>query len=138
MIRKTKALFTDVVTQTGVADPIAISKSTNEKGIKIMRSVADDLDLAKLLEHMVSKFLLVMVQGGTGTKSMGFGFEDVFKDLNTYIEEGVDSPNFKYPDFMKDFHSQVLSKHSEITVSLDGGANTVTTCVYRYWRSHQR
>ena len=34
---KLKALFTDVVTQTGVADPIAISKSTKEKGIKIMR-----------------------------------------------------------------------------------------------------
>ena len=42
---------------------------------------------------------------------MGFGFEgQVFKDLNTYIEEGVDSEKFKYPDFMKDFHSQGVIK----------------------------
>ena len=31
---------------------------------------------------------------------------------------------------MKDFHSQVLSKHSEITVSLDGGANTRRPLVF--------
>ena len=129
---KLKALFTDVVTQTGVADPIAISKSTNEKGIKIMRSVADDLDLAKLSGTYGFKVSAGNgSRGGTGTKSMGFGFEgQVFKDLNTYIEEGIDSPNFKYPDFMKDFHSQVLSKHSEITVSLDGGANTRRPLVF--------
>ena len=129
---KLKALFTDVVTQTGVADPIAISKSTKEKGIKIMRSVADDLDLAKLSGTYGFKISAGNgSRGGTGTKSMGFGFEgQVFKDLNTYIEEGIDSPNFKYPDFMKDFHSQVLSKHSEITVSLDGGANTRRPLVF--------
>ena len=129
---KLKALFTDIVTQTGVADPIAISKSTKEKGIKIMRSVADDLDLAKLSGTYGFKISAGNgSRGGTGTKSMGFGFEgQVFKDLNTYIEEGIDSPNFKYPDFMKDFHSQVLSKHSEITVSLDGGANTRRPLVF--------
>ena len=31
---------------------------------------------------------------------------------------------------MKDFHSQLLSKHSEITVSLDGGANTRRPLVF--------
>ena len=97
-----------------------------------MRSVADDLDLAKLSGTYGFKISAGNgSRGGTGTKSMGFGFEgQVFKDLNTYIEEGIDSPNFKYPDFMKDFHSQVLSKHSEITVSLDGGANTRRPLVF--------
>mgnify|MGYP005670284529 CR=1 FL=1 len=69
---KLKALFTDVVTQTGVADPIAISKSTKEKGIKIMRSVADDLDLAKLSGTYGFKISAGNgSRGGTGTKSMG-------------------------------------------------------------------
>ena len=61
---------------------------------------------------------------------MGFGFEGHVFKTSILILKKVLIQNFKYPDFMKDFHSQVLSKHSEITVSLDGGANTRRPLVF--------
>ena len=127
-----KALFTDVVTQSGVGDPIAISKNPKEKGIKIVRSVADDLNLASLSKKYGFKISAGNgSRGGTGTKSMGFGFEgQVFKDIETYIAEGEDSVNFKYPDFMKALHDTILSKHSEVSVTLDGGKNTRRPLVF--------
>ena len=45
-------------------------------------------------------------------------------NVSLNIEEGETSANFKYPDFMKKFHKDVLSKHENIQVVLAGGANT--------------
>ena len=60
-----------------------------EVGIKIMRSVADDLDLAKLSGTYGFKISAGNgSRGGTGTKSMGFGFEgQVFKDLKLILKK---------------------------------------------------
>jgi len=127
-----KALFTDIVTQSGVADPIAISKSKKEKGIKVVRSVADDLNLPALSAKYGFKITAGNgSRGGTGSKSQGFGFEgQVTKDIETYIAEGIDSPNFKYPEFMKELHDTILSKHTDIQVKLEGGANTRRPLVF--------
>ena len=62
---------------------------------------------------------------------MGFGFESqVTKDIETYINEGEDSPNFTYPEFMKELHNSILSKHTDVQVKLEGGANTRRPLVF--------
>lgn len=129
---KLKSLYKDIVKATGMQDPIALSKKNNEKGIKVARSVADDLNLKKLSrEYGFNLSAGNGSRGGGGSKSMGFGFEgQVFKDINTYIEEGEDSKNFKFPDFIKEIHSEILSKHSDISVTLDGGRNTRRPLVF--------
>jgi hypothetical protein len=109
----------------GIGDPIAISKNPKEKGIKVHRQVADDFDLKSLgKKHGFSLTAGNGSRGGTGSKSMGFGFEgQIFKDIEEYIKNG-ESAEFTYPDFMKEFHTEVLGKHKEISVTLDGGKNT--------------
>ena len=127
-----KALFVDITKSTGVGDPIAFSKNPKEKGIKVLRSVADELNLPALGKKYGFKLSAGNgSRGGTGTKSMGFGFESqVTKDIETYINEGEDSPNFTYPEFMKELHNSILSKHTDIQVKLEGGANTRRPLVF--------
>ena len=127
-----KSLFADIIAKVGVPDPIAISKSPKEKGIKVMRSVADDLNLSALSKKYGFKITAGNgSRGGTGSKSMGFGFEgQVARDIKTYIDEGEDSPNFTYPEFIKELHDTILSKHTEIQVELEGGANTRRPLVF--------
>ena len=44
-----KGLLSDVLSKSGgMPDPIAISKSTKEKGVKVHRAVADDINLPAL------------------------------------------------------------------------------------------
>ena len=107
-----KGLFDEIVAGAGgMPDPIALQAST-PKNIKVSRSVADNFNLPALSKKY-------------GFKSTGFAFEgEVTKDIETYIEEGETSVNFKYPDFMKELHKDVLSKHEDIQVVLAGGANT--------------
>ena len=45
---KLKELLAFVKKETGATDPLALSPSTKEKGIKVQRAVAVDLDLKKL------------------------------------------------------------------------------------------
>ncbi len=127
-----KGLFSDIVKQSGVNDPIAISKNSKESGVKVMRSVADDFNLPSLSKKYNLKISAGNgSRGGTGSKSMGFGFEgQVTQDIETYIAEGEDSPNFKYPEFMKELHDDILSKHEVIQVKLEGGANTRRPLVF--------
>ena len=128
-----KALLKDVLSKSdGMADPIAISKNPKEKVVKIHRLVADNLNLPALSKKYGIKVSAGNgSRGGTGTKSQGFGFEgQVTKDIETYIAEGVDSPNFTYPEFIKELHNTVLSKHSDIQVKLEGGANTRRPLVF--------
>ena len=69
-----KALFVDITKSTGVGDPIAFSKNPKEKGIKVLRSVADELNLPALGKKYGFKLSAGNgSRGGTGTKSMGFG-----------------------------------------------------------------
>lgn len=120
-----KKLFDEIVSSSGMADPIALQSST-PKNIKVSRAVADDFNLPSLSKKYGFKVTAGEgSRGGRGSKSMGFGFEgQVVKDIETYIQEGETSENFKYPDFMKEMHRDILSKHDKITVSLEGGANT--------------
>mgnify|MGYP001384317783 CR=1 FL=1 len=120
-----KGLFDEIVTSSGMADPIALQAST-PKNVKVSRSVADDFDLSALSKKYGFKVTAGEgSRGGRGSKSTGFAFENqITKDIETYIEEGETSENFQYPDFMKEFHDDVLSKHENIQVSLEGGANT--------------
>ena len=120
-----KGLFNHIVSKSGMADPIALQSST-PKNVKVSRSVADDFNLSTLSKQYGFKVTAGEgSRGGRGSKSTGFAFEgEVAKDIETYIEEGETSENFKYPDFMKEMHKDILSKHEKITVSLEGGANT--------------
>ena len=120
-----KGLFDEIVTSSGMADPIALQAST-PKNVKVSRSVADDFNLPALSKKYGFKVTAGEgSRGGRGSKSTGFAFENqITKDIETYIEEGETSENFQYPDFMKEFHDDVLSKHENIQVSLEGGANT--------------
>ena len=128
-----KGLLSDVLSKSGgMPDPIAISKSTKEKGVKVHRAVADDINLPALSKKYGIKISPGNgSRGGTGIKSQGFGFEgQVEKDILIYIAEGVDSPNFKYPEFIKELHDTILSKHDNIQVKLEGGANTRRPLVF--------
>ena len=123
---KLKALFDEIVAGAGgMPDPIAIQAST-PKNIKVSRSVSDNFNLLSLSKKYGFKVTEGEgSRGGRGSKSQGFSFEgELTKDIETYIEEGETSPNFKYPDFMTEFHKDVLSKHENIQVLLAGGANT--------------
>ena len=120
-----KDLFKDVIAKSGgMPDPIALQSTS--KDVKISRAVADNFDLPA----MSKKYGIKITpgegsRGGRGTKSKGFGFEgQITKDIETYIAEGVDSQNFTYPKFIREFHTLVLSKHDDIRVKLEGGANT--------------
>jgi len=127
-----KGLFSDIVKKSGVNDPIAISKNPKESGVKVMRSVADDFNLPSLSKKYNLKITAGNgSRGGGGSKSKGFGFEgQVTQDIETYIAEGEDSPNFKYPEFMKELHDDILSKHEVIQVIPEGGANTRRPLVF--------
>ena len=121
-----KGLFDEIVAGAGgMPDPIALQAST-PKNIKVSRSVADNFNLPALSKKYGFKITEGEgSRGGRGSKSTGFAFEgEVTKDIETYIEEGETSVNFKYPDFMKELHKDVLSKHEDIQVVLAGGANT--------------
>lgn len=120
-----KGLFDEIVSKSGMADPIALQAST-PKNVKVSRSVSDDFNLPALSKKYGFKVTEGEgSRGGRGSKSTGFAFEgEVTKDIETYIAEGEDSENFKYPDFMKEMHRDILSKHEQITVSLEGAANT--------------
>ena len=122
---KLKDLFKDVIAKSGgMPDPIALQSTS--KDVKISRAVADNFNLPA----MSKKYGIKITpgegsRGGRGTKSKGFGFEgQITKDIETYIAEGVDSQNFTYPKFIREFHTLVLSKHDDIRVKLEGGANT--------------
>ena len=130
---KLKSLLNFVLTKSGgMSDPIALSNNPKEKGVKIHRIVADDLNLPDITKKFGIKVSAGNgSRGGTGTKSMGFGFEaQVTKDIETFIQEGIDSPNFTYPEFMKELNDSILSKHSDIQVKQDGGANTRRPLVF--------
>jgi len=121
-----KDLFDEIVAGAGgMPDPISLQSST-PKNIKISRSVSDNFNLPALSKKYGFKITEGEgSRGGRGSKSKGFSFEgEVTKDIETYIEEGETSANFKYPDFMKELHRDVLSKHENIQVLLAGGANT--------------
>jgi len=122
---KLKALLKDIIANSdGVPDPIALQSKTTD--VKVFRPVADNFNLPALSKKYGMKVTSGNgSRGGRGAKSQGFGFEgQVTKDIETYIQEGESSPNFKFPEFMKELHDEVLSKHEDIQVALEGGANT--------------
>lgn len=127
-----KDLLKYIAIKTGVSDPIALSKSPKKSGIKVLRSVADELDLNSLSKQFGFKLTPGNgSRGGTGKFNAGLGFEgQIVSDIQKYIEEGVDSLSFKYPEFMKKLHSEILSKHNDIRVILEGGKNTKRPLVF--------
>lgn len=128
---KLKSLYAYITQQTGMPDPIALSKSEKEKGIKIARSVAVDLDLPKLSNEYGFKLSAGNgSRGGTGSKSQGFAFEgQIVNDLNQYKEAGLDG-DFKFPNMIKKMHDAFLKDAEFIEVKLEGGANTKRPLVF--------
>ena len=128
---KLKALLDYVLTKSGgMADPLAISDK--DKIVKVHRAVADDLNLPDITKRFGIKVSAGNgSRGGTGIKSQGFGFEgQIEKDIKVFIQEGIDSPNFTYPEFMKELNDTVLSKHKDIQVIPEGAANTRRPLVF--------
>ena len=127
---KLKDLFKYVVAKTNMPDPIAIQPN-DDKNVKIHRSIADTLDLKSLS----SKYGFKITDGNgsrgkTGAHSGGFGFEgQIVKDIEKYIEEG-EQGNFSNPDMMKFLHNEILSKHDNIQVKLEGGKNTKRPLIF--------
>ena len=70
---KVKELLSTVKKKSGKKDPLALSPSSNEKGIKIQRAAFDDIDADALSKQ--SGFKLSAgdgSRGGGGSKSKGF------------------------------------------------------------------
>lgn len=121
-----QGLFDEILSGAGgMPDPIALQAKT-PKNVKVFRGVADNFNLPALSKKYGFKVTAGDgSRGGRGAKSSGFAFEDkVTQDIQTYIEEGESSENFEFPEFMKEIHDEILSKHDNIQVVLAGGANT--------------
>ena len=128
---KLKSLYASITQQTGMVDPFALSGSKKERGIKVARAVAIDLDLPKLSNEYGFKLSAGNgSRGGRGNKSKGFAFENqIVSDLEKYKESGLDG-DFKFPDMIKDMHDSFLKDARFIEVSLEGGANTKRPLVF--------
>ena len=128
---KLKELLAFVKKETGATDPLALSPSTKEKGIKVQRAIAVDLDLKKLSSKYGFKLTSGNgTRGGGGAKSKGFEFEhQIIKDIEKYIAEG-ETADFKFPDMMKSMHDEFLKDAKTISVKLDGTANTKRPLVF--------
>jgi len=126
-----KTLYRHVVAASGAPDPLALSKSPKEKGIKIMRSIAVDLDLPDLTSRYGFKLTAGNgSRGGTGTKSKGFAFEgQIVTDLEEYKRSNLDG-TFKFPNMVKKMHDAFLKDAKFIQVNLEGGANTKRPLVF--------
>ena len=128
---KVKELLSIVKKKSGKKDPLALSPSSNEKGIKIQRTAFDDIDADALSKQ--SGFKLSAgngSRGGGGSKSKGFAFEhQIVKDIQLYIAQGADA-DFKFPDMMKAMHDDFLKDAKTIQVQLDGTANTKRPLVF--------
>lgn len=126
-----KKLRNVIAANTGVADPLALSKSPKEKAIKVVRHVAIDLDLPKLSKEYGFKLTAGNgSRGGAGAKSKGFAFEgQIATDVEEYIANGIDG-NFKFPNMMKKMHDSFLKDAKTIEVKVEGGANTKRPLVF--------
>ena len=126
-----KKLFQDVVSTTGAPSPLALSKSPKEKGIKVMRSIAVDLDLPKLSSQYGFKLTAGNgTRGGGGSNSQGFAFEgQIANDIEEYKRSGLDG-NFKFPNMIKKMHNAFLKDAAFIEVKMEGAANTKRPLVF--------
>lgn len=126
-----KDLHADIVSTTGMPDPLALSVSPKNKSIKVARAVAVDLDLKKLS----SKYNVKLTtgngsRGGAGAKSQGFAFEgQIIADLEKYREEGIEA-DFKFPQMMKSMHDAFLKDAKFIKVKPEGASNTKRPLVF--------
>lgn len=126
-----KQLYTHIVSSSGQPDPLALSRSKKEKGIKVVRPVAMDLDLPKLSKEYGFKLSAGNgSRGGGGTNSKGFAFEgQIVNDIEAYKEAGLDG-KFKFPNMMQKMHDAFLENAEFIEVKLEGGANTRRPLVF--------
>lgn len=124
-------LYNHLVSVSGMSDPIALSKSSKEKGIKVARVAASELDLPSLSREYGFKLTAGNgSRGGTGSKSQGFAFEhQIVADLEQYKEMGLEG-DFKFPKMIKRMHDEFLADAKHITVKLDGTANTKRPLVF--------
>jgi hypothetical protein len=125
------ALWAYLSSTTGSNVPLAISRSPKEKGLKVLRSIAIDLDLPKLSKEYGFKLSAGDgSRGKRGAKSEGFAFEgQIAKDIQQYIENGLDG-DFKFPNMVKKMHDSFLKDSKNITVEVEGGANTKRPLVF--------
>ena len=102
------------------------SSNKQEKQIKVARDIADGFNLNSLSKKFGVKLTAGDgSRGRRGANNQGTGFEkDLVDDINLFIEEGIETPSFKYPSLMNDLYKDILSKHKSIQVNLEGGANT--------------
>ena len=124
---KLKGLYQEI----GGKDPLALSSKPSEKGIKVVRAKAIDLNLPNLSKKYGFKLTAGNgSRGGTGSKSQGFAFEhQIVKDLELYKAEGI-TADFKFPNMIKKMHDEFLKDAKNIIVKLDGGANTKRPLVF--------
>ena len=128
---KLKGLYAYITQNTGMADPLALSVNPKEKGIKVARSVAVDLNLPNLSKEYGFKLSAGNgSRGGGGVNSKGFAFEgQIINDLVQYKEAGLDG-DFKFPNMVKKMHDSFLKDASFIEVKLDGTANTKRPLIF--------
>lgn len=119
-----KSLLSLVQKQSGMSDPLALNASSPNI-VKVSRVVAADLNLKSLSKQ--SSFSLSAgngSRGGRGSQSKGFSFEGkIVSDVEKYIASGMDS-DFSYPDMMQEMEKLFLKGGKDISVRLDGTANT--------------
>ena len=108
---KLKGLYAYITQNTGMADPLALSTNPKEKGIKVARSVAVDLNLPNLSKEYGFKLSAGNgSRGGGGVNSKGFAFEgQIINDLVQYKEAPLDG-DFKFPNMIKKMHDIICSR----------------------------
>ena len=120
------SLYHAVMQMSGsmMPDPLAIDSKSMKK-VKVHRMLDDYVNLSSLKKQFPS-FKLDFgngSRGGTGVGNAGIGFEgDFVSDVEKYIEAGLDG-DFKYPDLMKQMHTEFLNGKTDIQVIPEGSKN---------------
>jgi len=113
-------------------DPLAIDIKTPNT-IKIHRSLDGVVDIKKLNAATGIKFSFGSgSRGNLGAGNRGNAFEkNLSLDLGEYVaSRNLNSKEYKYPDFIKDFAPKFLSKAKEIEIIDEGALNKKRPLVY--------
>lgn len=117
-------LYQLVTRETDMENPLAIDFD-KPKNVKIHRSLEGMFDVKELSkEYGLNISYGNGSRGNMGANNRGNLFESILAaDIELYAQTKDVNADFTYPDFMKEFANNFLSKHKNIRVVQEGGLN---------------
>lgn len=117
-------LYLKVTQETDMDDPIAVNFDDPRK-VKIHRSLEGAFDVKELSKEFgLNVSYGNGSRGNLGANNRGNIFEKVLlMDIELYAQTRDLGAEYTYPDFMREFASRFLSKHTNITAKQEGGLN---------------